>query len=195
MKTKILFIVLLIGNFTQSQNTNNNLEKSIFNLQTGVLGTWLNNEIKILPNFVLRSEIGLDAGLFTRDFSNSNTTTFLTPVINFEPRWYYNINKRSKNNKTVKNNSANFFTTSISYHPDWFVISSNENLNVYNQLSVIPKWGIRRSIANSNFNFEAGIGLGYRFYFLKQYGYSKNDGETALDLHLRIGYTFNKSKK
>lgn len=195
MKTKILFIVFLISNFTQSQNTNNNLEKSIFNLQTGVLGTWLNNEIKILPNFVLRSEIGLDAGLFTRDFSNSNTTTFLTPVINFEPRWYYNINKRSKNNKTVKNNSANFFTTSISYHPDWFVISSNENLNVYNQLSVIPKWGIRRSIANSNFNFEAGIGLGYRFYFLKQYGYSKNDGETALDLHLRIGYTFNKSKK
>lgn len=139
MKTKILFIVFLISNFTQSQNTNNNLEKSIFNLQTGVLGTWLNNEIKILPNFVLRSEIGLDAGLFTRDFSNSNTTTFLTPVINFEPRWYYNINKRSKNNKTVKNNSANFFTTSISYHPDWFVISSNENLNVYNQLSVIPK--------------------------------------------------------
>jgi hypothetical protein len=195
MKKKILFIVFLISNFTQSQNTNNNLEKSIFNLQTGVLGTWLNNEIKILPNFVLRSEIGLDAGLFTRDFSNSNTTTFLTPVINFEPRWYYNINKRSKNNKTVKNNSANFFTTSISYHPDWFVISSNENLNVYNQLSVIPKWGIRRSIANSNFNFEAGIGLGYRFYFLKQYGYSKNDGETALDLHLRIGYTFNKSKK
>jgi hypothetical protein len=195
MKTKILFIVFLISNFTQSQNTNNNLEKSIFNLQTGVLGTWLNNEIKILPNFALRSEIGLDAGLFTRDFSNSNTTTFLTPVINFEPRWYYNINKRSKNNKTVKNNSANFFTTSISYHPDWFVISSNENLNVYNQLSLIPKWGIRRSIANSNFNFEAGIGLGYRYYFLKQYGYSKNDGETALDLHLRIGYTFNKSKK
>jgi hypothetical protein len=195
MKTKILFIVFLISNFIQSQNTNNNLEKSIFNLQSGVLGIWINNETKISNNFALRSEIGLDVGLFTRDFSNSNTTTFLTPVINLEPRWYYNINKRENKGKSAKNNGANFLTTSISYHPDWFVISSKNNINVYNQLSVIPKWGIRRNIANSNFNFEAGIGLGYRFYFLKQYGYSKNDGETALDLHLRIGYTFNKSKK
>ena len=62
-------------------------------------------------------------------------------------------------------------------------------------MSIIPKWGLRRNIAKSNLNFEVGVGFGYRFYFLKQYGYSKNDGETALDLHLRIGYTFKNSKK
>lgn len=197
MKTKILFFIILISSFTQSQNTNNNLEKSIFNFQTGILGTWINNETKLSSSLTLRSEIGLDVGLFTRDFSKNTTTTFLTPVINLEPRFYYNINKRENKKKDTSNNGANFLTTSISYHPDWFVISSKDNITVYNQLSIIPKWGIRRTIAKSNFNFEAGIGLGYRFYFLKQYGYTKNDGETALDLHLRIGYTFktNKSKK
>lgn len=184
------FLLVFQSNYSQ----NNGVEKSIFNIQTGVLGSWINNETKISSKFALRSEIGLDAGIFGGDI-NDNSGFFLTPVINIEPRWYYNILKRENKNKPINNNSANFLTTSISYHPDWFVISSKNNINVYNQLSIIPKWGIRRNIANSNFNFEAGIGFGYRFYFLKQYGYSKNDGETALDLHLRIGYTFNKSKK
>ena len=51
------------------------------------------------------------------------------------------------NRKNTTNNSANFFTTSISYHPDWFVISNKDNLYVTNQLSILPKWGIRRNIA------------------------------------------------
>lgn len=184
------FLLIFQSNYSQ----NNGVEKSIFNIQTGVLGSWLNNETKISNKFALRSEIGLDAGIFGGEI-NDNSGFFLTPVINIEPRWYYNILKRENKNKPINNNNANFLTTSISYHPDWFVISNKNNINIYNQLSIIPKWGIRRNIANSNFNFEAGIGFGYRFYFLKQYGYSKNDGETALDLHLRIGYTFNKSKK
>lgn len=186
----VFFLLVFQTNYSQ----NNGVEKTLFNLQTGILGTWLNNETEITNKFALRSEIGLDAGIFGGEI-NDNSGFFLTPVINIEPRWYYNILNRENKNKPINNNSANFLTTSISYHPDWFIISNKKNINVYNQLSIIPKWGIRRNIANSNFNFEAGIGFGYRFYFLKQYGYSKNDGETALDLHLRIGYTFNKSKK
>jgi hypothetical protein len=194
MLKKIIYatIVLLVSQTNFSQNKG--IEKSLFNIQTGLLGTWVNNETKLTSNLALRSEIGLDAGIFGGEI-NGNTGVFLTPVINFEPRWYYNINKREKKGKKTTNNNANFLTTSISYHPDWFVISKRDNLSVTNQLSIIPKWGIRRNIAKSNFNFEAGIGLGYRFYFLKQYGFSKNDGETALDLHLRVGYTFKKLKK
>lgn len=180
-------IFLLVFQTNYSQNTI--IENSLFNIQTGVLGTWLNNEVKLTNNIVLRNEIGLDAGILGGKI-NDNTSVFLTPVINLEPRWYYNMDSRFNKNKNISNNAANFFTTSLSYHPDWFIISSKDNVNVYNQLSIIPKWGIRRNIAKSNFNYELGIGLGYRFYFLKQYGFTKNDGETALDLHIRIGYTF-----
>jgi hypothetical protein len=186
---KIIYVTVVLfitqTNFSQSKG----IKKSLFNFQTGILGTWLNNETKLTNNLSLRSEIGLDAGVFGGEI-NDSPGLFLTPVINLEPRFYYNINNRINKNKNTSNNGANFFTTSLSYHPDWFVISSKNNIDVYNQLSIIPKWGLRRNIANSNFNFEAAIGFGYRFYFLKQYGYSKNDGETALDLHLRIGYSF-----
>lgn len=184
-------IFLLVFQTNYSQNTI--IENSLFNIQTGVLGTWLNNEVKLTNNIVLRNEIGLDAGILGGKI-NDNTSVFLTPVINLEPRWYYNMDSRFNKNKNISNNAANFFTTSLSYHPDWFIISSKDNVNVYNQLSIIPKWGIRRNIAKSNFNYELGIGLGYRLYFLKQYGFTKNDGETALDLHIRIGYTFKKQK-
>lgn len=194
MKKQIVIMFTLLSNLIYAQVEHKGVEKSIFNIQTGVLGTWVNNETKLTSSLALRSEIGLDAGIFGGEM-NGNTGVFFTPVINFEPRWYYNINIRENNRKNTTNNSANFFTTSISYHPDWFVISNKDNLYVTNQLSILPKWGIRRNIAKSNFNFEAGIGLGYRFYFYKQNSFSKNDGETALDLHLRIGYTFKKLKK
>jgi hypothetical protein len=194
MKKQIVIMFTLLSNLIYAQVEHKGVEKSIFNIQTGVLGTWVNNETKLTSSLTLRSEIGLDAGIFGGEM-NGNTGVFFTPVINFEPRWYYNIDKRENNRKNTTNNSANFFTTSISYHPDWFVISNKDNLYVTNQLSILPKWGIRRNIAKSNFNFEAGIGLGYRFYFYKQNSFSKNDGETALDLHLRIGYIFKKLKK
>ena len=72
----------------------------------------------------------------------------------------------------------------INYFPDWFVISNDGNTSVPNQISIIPKWGIRRTIAQSNFNYELGIGFGRRFYF------DSKEWETAADLHVRIGYTF-----
>ncbi len=191
MNKFILFTLLV---FKPNYSQNKGLENSIFNIQIGTLGSWLNNEIKLENNLSLRSEIGLDASAFGGEV-NGNSGIFLTPVINIEPRWYYNINEREKKAKVTSNNSSNFLTASFSYHPDWFVISNNDNINVFNQLSIIPKWGIRRNIGKSNISFEAGLGFGYRLNFLKQYGYPKNEGEAALDLHLRIGYVFKKSKK
>lgn len=185
----ILFFLIFQINYSQQKG----VENSIFNFQTGFFGIWINNETKLSTSLSLRTEVGLDAGIFGT--SQNNVGLILSPVINLEPRWYYNINKRQDKNKNILNNSANFLTILFGYHPDWFVISKDNNVNVYNQLSIIPKWGIRRNILKSNFNFEAGIGLGYRYYFLENYNFSKNYGETVLDLHLRIGYTFIKLNK
>lgn len=195
MKKIIISIYCLVA-LTITYSQNKGVEKSLFQIQTGLLGSWVSNETKLSQNIALRSEIGLDAGIFGGEI-NGNSGLFFTPVINLEPRFYYNLSKRERNKNNVSNNGANFLTALISYHPDWFVISQKNNVNVYNQLSVIPKWGIRRTIAKSNFNFEAGIGIGYKYTFLKQYGYSKNDGEGILDIHIRIGYTFknNNQKK
>ena len=119
-----------------------------------------------------------------RGCSDCETQYALVPEFTLEPRWYYNIEKRSAKGKTIKNNSANFATVSLRYYPDWFVISNTANTHIENQITIIPKWGIKRTISNSNFNYELGIGIGKRYYF------DSSQWDTAADLLIRIGYTF-----
>jgi len=111
------------------------------------------------------------------------------PVISVEPRWYYNLEKRSVNKKNVKNNSGNLFSIKLNYNPDLFLISNNKKLNVVNQLAIIPKWGIRRVYGN-HFTFETGFGLGPILYFGKGSENLENEDKVYVDLHLRVGYTF-----
>jgi hypothetical protein len=91
---KIITLLLIIFQSTYAQNTG--IEKSIFNVQTGFLGVWVNNEYRLSNEIVLRSEVGLDLGF--QGCSDCNTVYGLIPVISHEPRWYYNINKRNSKN-------------------------------------------------------------------------------------------------
>ena len=86
-------------------------------MQTGILGFWASNELKLANSFTLHSEVGLDAGFFGGEMRSKNTF-LLAPVICIEPKWYYNLEKRSSRNKNIKNNGASFVTVSMSYHPD-----------------------------------------------------------------------------
>ena len=70
-----------------------------------------------------------------------------------------------------------------SFTPDWFVISNVDNIGILSNISIIPTWGIRRNIGKHSI-YEAGIGVGYRYYF------ELSGAETAGNIHLRIGYTF-----
>lgn len=187
MKTKSVLSILIFL-FFQNVFSQQGIEKSVWNIQTGILGFWISNEQQLSKEISLRSEIGFDAGIFGGTFYDK-TGFFLTPVINVEPRWYYNINSRISKKRNIKNNCFNFTTVSLNYHPDWFVIS-NYNTKIAEQISIIPKWGIKRSFGNSNFIYEIGTGVGFRYYFVKQYGFSKNEVQGAIDLHLKIGYSF-----
>ena len=146
------------------------------------------NEYKLSEKIALRSEIGLDTGIFGGDFYD-NTNFILYPTITLEPRLYYNLSNRLNKNRSIKKNSGNFLALKFNYIPDLFVISSLDNTSVVENISIIPKWAIKRTVGN-HFTYETGIGIGYRQYFLKQYGFTNNEVEAALDLHLRIGYTF-----
>jgi len=112
------------------------------------------------------------------------------PTINLEPRYYYNIAKRAAKGRNTANNSANFITLSLRYSPDWFIISNKENITTENTVFIIPKWGIRRSIGTSGFNYEAGLGVGYYSLIGSDRKYYQDPEGVAVDLHLRIGYCF-----
>jgi len=185
---KIAFTLIFCGFTLIAKSQNASVEKSTYGIQTGFLGIWAHNETKLSNQIALRSEIGFDSGIWGGDFYDG-TGFLLTPVITVEPRFYYNLNKRVKNSRRIDGNSGNFISIKTSYHPDWFVISNNENVSVVSDISIISTWGIRRNIGK-HFTYETGFGVGYRYTFAKQAGFLENESETAVNLHLRIGYGF-----
>jgi len=179
---KILLTLIFCGLTFIAKSQNPSVEQSTYGIQTGLLGIWFHNESKLSDQIALRSELGLDSGIFGGSYYDG-VGFLLTPVITLEPRWYYNLDKRVSKTKNISGNSGNFVSLKTSFTPDWFVISNVDNLSVLNNISIIPTWGIRRNIG-THFTYEAGIGIGYRYYF------DLNEGETAGNLHLRIGYRF-----
>lgn len=178
--TFILSLLMISKSYTQSKAT---VEKSIFGVETGFLGFWINNEFKLASSISLKSELGIDAGLFGG--GTNKIGTVLVPVLTLEPRYYYNLQKRRNNNKTTRNNSANFLALNLKFQSD-ISITSNKEIDVVSNINVIPKWSLRRTIGD-HFHYETGFGIGYR-YFLEKV--NSNTGEIAVDLHLRVGYNF-----
>lgn len=187
MKKIITLVFLSLSILCNAQNVS--VEKTVFGFQTGFLGIWAHNESRLSNTIVLRSEVGLDAGILFTDFvARSGAGFLMAPVLTFEPRFYYNLNKRSSKSKDITHNAGNFILLKTSYHPDWFVISNYAD-NIISDISFIPTWGIRRNIG-THFNYEAGAGIGYRYVFAKDAGYYSNESEAVANLHLRIGYVF-----
>lgn len=188
MNKKIIYLSLsiLLCQLIDAQIAS--VEKNIYGIQIGTFGIWGNLESKLTNSIALRSELGLDSGIWGGSFY-PETGYIITSVLTLEPRFYYNLNTRIKKSRNISNNSGNFISLKTSYHPNWFAISNYDNVQIVPDLSIIPTWGIRRSIGK-HFNYETGIGIGYIYYFAKSSGYSSNSSDAAVNLDLRVGYTF-----
>jgi hypothetical protein len=185
MKKKILLSIVVSLIYLAGNSQTASVEKSTYGVQTGLLGIWVHNEIKLTNQIALRTELGMNAGIFGGDFY-PKTGFLMTPVITAEPRWYYNLEKRQSKSKNIAGNSGNFVSLQTSYHPNWFVISNYDNLKTFNLITIVPTWGIKRNIGK-HFTYETAIGIGYGYQFRE--GYDNLEGVTA-NLHLRIGYRF-----
>ncbi|WP_192347692.1 DUF3575 domain-containing protein [Algoriphagus sp. Y33] len=179
----LLALLLLIFSFSLTHAQDAPVTTNRVEIHTGLLGVWLNKEYRLSDQLAIRTEVGLDAGLWWNTYDSGY---IFTPVFTAEPRWYYNLEKRAKKGRTTKGNFGNFFSLKTSFHPDLFIISNYYDKRVPD-LSIIPTWGIRRAVSRQ-FIFETGIGLGYIHYFQKSYGYTSNEGELAANLHIRFGY-------
>ncbi|MBC9794877.1 hypothetical protein [Sinomicrobium weinanense] len=185
---KILLTLTFCGLTFIAKSQTVSVEQSTFGIQAGLLGIWGHHEARLSNQIALRSELGFDSGFWRNNYYDE-LGFLLTPVITLEPRWYYNLNKRESKSRRTDGNSGNFISIKTSYHPDWFVISNHDNIRIISDISIIPTWGIRRNIGN-HFTYETGIGFGYSYIFARQAGYSEDEGDAALNLHLRVGYRF-----
>ena len=181
-KTILLILVCITICTTYSQDAA--VEKSVFGIQTGILGIWAHNEFRLSDKIALRTELGLDAGIFIGG-PNDGKLAFV-PALTLEPRWYYNLNRRVDKGKRIDGNTGNFISIKTTYHPDLFVINNPDNVNFISDLSIIPTYGIRRHIGK-HFNYEAGFGIGYVWYLEDSNTIGFEEDEVAVNLHLRIG--------
>ncbi len=185
---KVLLTLIFCGLTLIAKSQSAQVETSVFGIQTGLLGIWVHNEARLSNQIALRSELGLDTGVYGRDHDHIDGL-LLAPTITLEPRWYYNLNRRAAKSRRIDGNSGNFISIKTTYHPDLFIISNQDNLNFISDISVIPTWGIRRNLGN-HFNYEAGIGIGYVHYFKEDNVILLYDSGVAANVHLRIGYRF-----
>jgi hypothetical protein len=189
MKTLLLnlfFCTFSLSILAQDQTAS--VEKSTFGIQTGFLGAWVHNESKLTNAIALRSELGLDAGLYSNNFIGTRGF-ILVPAITLEPRWYYNLNKRVSKSRRIDGNSGNFIAIKTTYHPDAIIGSYDNNLNFISDISIVPTWGIRRNVGK-HFTYETGFGIGYIHYIEESNVILQDKNDIAVNLHLRIGFRF-----
>ena len=61
---KLLLTLTFCGLTFITKSQNASVEESTYGIQTGVLGIWFHNEAKLSEQIALRSELGLDSGIF-----------------------------------------------------------------------------------------------------------------------------------
>lgn len=189
MKKKISYVLVALGlcAFHNVRGQEARVDSSTSGIQTGFLGIYAHNEARITHKIALRTEIGMNLGLYGGALHPRRIGFDLTPVFTVEPRWYYNLDKRIAKGKKISGNSGNFLTVQTSFNPSWFGISSDGRRDRVGQISITPMWGIKRNIGK-HFTFETGTGIGVGRY-LKPINESK-PYFGGLSLHLRFGYRF-----
>ena len=183
MKKISLILVLCSCPFiTKAQKSQ--VERTMFGLETGLTGLWIYNESRLAPQITLKSKIGFNSLFYTSSPTHPSGIVS-TPEVALEPRLYYNLLKRESDKKNINSNSANFVSIKFVYNPDHVLFSSFKDETtpptIEGRISVIPTWGIRRSIGKK-FYYEVGAGIGYSYF------YDSHTGGIAADLHLKLGF-------
>ena len=177
-----LFALLMSTSFVKAQQQPS-VERSISGVEFGGITLFGYHEMRLSNSFSLRVEAGLAADLwYHRSFFYESSGFILYPALQIQPRFYYNLNRRSERGRNISNNAADFLTINTVVIPGWLIASSEENVSQIGSISFVPTWGMRRNIGRS-FEYELGAGIGYGFGF---------DGSSGWVFrpHLRIGYRF-----
>ena len=178
-KYGLLLFVLL--SFEMQAQEKASVEKSIFGIQAGLVGIYVNNETKLSNTIALRSE----AGLKTTNWGISNfyrEKPIIPLVLTVEPRWYFNIKRLYAKGLRIENNAAMSLSLMIRHNAGWCMLLGKQPSNI----EFIPTIAYRFNIGK-HFNFEMGGGMGYQYAFTS---IEEEKNYWAFNIVLRIGYVF-----
>lgn len=191
---KLLILGFILISFLAKAQEEVSVEDNLNSIQLGI-GTFsfsYQNETRLDRKVTLNSEIGLVTGISEIEYSDGQKerSFLLVPFVNVEPRWYYSLDRRNRLKRNTKNNSSNYFSLSTTFISSRTAIVNTKGFEAAPLITVIPEYGIRRSIGKHVFwEYSAGIGYQHNF-FKKKYIYSADENEVAIDLKFKIGYIF-----
>jgi hypothetical protein len=194
MKNFTILGFILISLISKAQEVEKvSVEKNLNSVQLGLFSLSYQNETRLERKTTLRSEIGLITGTSTVEYSdNHKETSFLiVPFVNVEPRWYYGLDRRSRLNKNIINNSSNYVSLLTTFVPSKMTLVNTKDFDAAPFISIIPEYGIRRTSTRKHFYSECSAGIGYRHnFFDKSYTYTIDENEVMFDIQFKFGYIF-----
>lgn len=152
---KIIFIVTFLSSLVFYSQENVNLKKS--QLKINILTPGLVYEFAISKKTTIYSEF--NTGILYKYSNTFGAVTAINFNINEQFRYYYNLDKRLLQSKSIKNNSANYFALNISNSFKPFAGKNIDKYLFYNTFYVGPVIGFQRNY-KSNFNLDMNFGLG-----------------------------------
>jgi len=177
---------LLIGFFSYAQDPV--LKKNVTGVQIGLFELDAYHEARIAPKVSLRTDLLLFPAIWGGELYDNQSGFALYPAFTLTPKYYYNLNRRIEKDKNTRNNAANYLGLQIRYMPGW-VLSNHENMDLPDQINLIPTYGLRRNFLN-HFNYEFKAGLGYGFGHSEIFGVDMNVSGPVFDLTFKVGYDF-----
>ena len=123
--------------------------------------------------------VGYGGGYPDLTFGGTGFVYIISPFIDLQEKWFYNLNKRLSKNKTVDNNSGNF--VSIRLITRGKSLAENVNRTSDYDFAIGPTWGIQRKYGK---NFHLLFDIGPQYYFDN----NGNGNIWPLMLQLNLGF-------
>ncbi|MCH4824601.1 hypothetical protein ML462_15615 [Gramella lutea] len=103
--------------------------------------------------------VGYAGGYSDVTYSGNDLTFIFAPFLDLQQKWFFNINKRIRNNRTVENNSGNFLSARLITRGNTFVEKENRSSDF--DFAFGPTWGIQRKYGK---NFHLLFDIGPQFF-------------------------------
>jgi hypothetical protein len=104
--------------------------------------------------------IGYGGGYPDLTFNDSGFIYIISPFLDIQQKWFYNLSKRVQKGKNIDSNSGNFVSLRLISRGN--SIAENVSRTSDFDFAVGPTWGIQRSLGR---NLHLLLDLGPQYYF------------------------------
>jgi hypothetical protein len=186
---KKIFLFLIVACITISnyaQQSNNISTEKVWRINFLNPAIELETPTSQYSTFSAAFGIGYGGGYPDLTYGGSGFVYIISPFLDVQQKWFYNLNKRHLKNKNTENNSGNF--VSLRMLARGKSIAENVNRTSNFDLAFGPSWGIQRNYGK-NFHLLFDVGPIY-------YTDTKGNGNIfPIMLQLNLGFDLQKKKK